>query len=86
VFAGAAVALALGAGWWHGITGDMNYWTRVAAVGAVSAMAVIVAGVRRRREERLAHMTAIARATQLALLPPLPPQMTGITIAAPPRR
>jgi phosphoserine phosphatase RsbU/P len=27
-------------------------------------------------------MTAIAEAARLALLPPLPPEMTGITIAA----
>ena len=45
-------------------------------------MAVVVAGIRRRREERLARMTAIAEAAQLALLPPLPPEMTGINIAA----
>jgi phosphoserine phosphatase RsbU/P len=38
--------------------------------------------MRRRREERLARMTAIAQASQLALLPPLPPEMTGISIAA----
>jgi hypothetical protein len=34
------------------------------------------------REERLARMTAIAEATQLALLPPLPAQMIGVNIAA----
>jgi phosphoserine phosphatase RsbU/P len=82
VFAGAAVALGLGAGWWDGVTGDVSYWIRVATLCAISAMAVVVAGIRRRREERLARMTAIAEAAQLALLPPLPPAMTGITIAA----
>jgi sigma-B regulation protein RsbU (phosphoserine phosphatase) len=82
VFGAAAVALAIGAGWWDGIRGDANYWTRVGVVCAISAMAVVVAGIRRRREERLARMTAIAEAAQLALLPPLPPEMTGITIAA----
>ena len=83
VFAGAAVALTIGVGWWwHGVTTDAIYWTRVAAVCVISVMAVVVAGMRRRREERLARMTAIAQATQLALLPPLPARMTGITIAA----
>ena len=81
-FAGAAVALAIGAGWWDGATGSVTYWIQVAVVCAISAMAVVVAGMRRRREERLARMTAIAEAAQLALLPPLPPEMTGITIAA----
>jgi len=82
IFAGAAVALAIGTGWRHGITGEAIYWTRVAAVWVISAIAVVVAGMRRRREERLARLTAIAQASQLALLPPLPPEMTGITIAA----
>ena len=53
VFAGAAVALAVGDAWWQGITGDALYWTRVAVLCAISAMAVVVAGMRRRREERL---------------------------------
>jgi serine phosphatase RsbU (regulator of sigma subunit) len=55
---------------------------QVAVVCAIGAMAVVVAGMRRRREERLARMTAIAQASQLALLPPLPPEMTGIGVAA----
>ena len=82
VFAGAAAALAIGAGWWDGAMGSVTYWIRVAVVCAICAMAVVVAGMRRGREERLARMTAIAEAAQLALLPPLPPEMTGITIAA----
>ena len=82
VFAGAAVALAIGSGWWQGVAGDAVYWTRVAAVCIISTMAVVVAAVRRRREKRLARMTAIAEASQLALLPPLPPEITGINIAA----
>src|ERR1700757_3826045 len=82
VFAGAAVALSVGVGWWEGSAGDGVYWTRVAVVAAIGAMAVVVAGMRLHREERLARMTAVAEASQLALLPPLPPEMTGITIAA----
>ena len=82
IFGGTAVALAIGAGWWDGATGQLTYWIRVAVVCAISAMAVVVAGMRRRREERLARMTAVAEAAQLALLPPLPPEMTGISIAA----
>jgi phosphoserine phosphatase RsbU/P len=82
VFGAAAVALAIGAGWWDGIRGNDDYWPLVAAVCAASVMAVVVAGMRRRREERLARMTAVAEAAQLALLPPLPPEMTGIHIAA----
>jgi serine phosphatase RsbU (regulator of sigma subunit) len=61
---------------------NSNYWIRFTAVCAVSVIAVVLAGVRRRREGRLARMTAIAKASQLALLPPVPPEMTGINIAA----
>src|SRR6185312_5699800 len=82
IFAGVTVMLAIAAGWWDGVTDDMNYWTRFAAVCVISAMAIMMAGMRRRREERLVRMTAVAQATQLALLPPLPPEMTGISIAA----
>ncbi len=82
IFAGITVALIIGAGWRHGLMENSSYWIRLTAVCAVSVMAVVLAGVRRRREERLARMTAIAKASQLALLPPLPPEMTGIGIAA----
>src|SRR5262249_24587424 len=82
VFAAAAVALALGLGWWLQHTGDTDYWIRTAGVGVVGAMAVLGAGASRRREQRLARMTAVAEATQLALLPPLPPEMMGVNIAA----
>ena len=82
IVAGAAVALAVGAVWWHGLLRDGAYRTRIAAACVIGAMAVVVAGIRCRREKRLARMTAIAKASQLALLPPLPPEMTGINIAA----
>jgi phosphoserine phosphatase RsbU/P len=82
IFAGTAAALAAGIGRWEGSATDGVYWTKVAVVCATGAVAVLVAGVGRRREERLARMTAIAEASQLALLPPLPPEMTGIGIAA----
>jgi phosphoserine phosphatase RsbU/P len=81
ILAGGAVALTAGTAW-QDSAGDSVYWTRVAAASAIGAMAVVVAGIRRRREERLAQMTAIAKASQLALLPPLPPEMTGIKVAA----
>jgi phosphoserine phosphatase RsbU/P len=48
----------------------------------MSLLAVVLAGVRRQLEERLARMTAIAKASQVALLPPVLPQITGISIAA----
>jgi len=52
------------------------------AVCAVSVLAAMLAAVRRRREERPAQMTAIAQASQVALLRPVPPEIRGISIAA----
>ena len=82
VFAGAALALIVGIGWWQGSAGSAVFWTRAAVVGVIGVMTIAVAGIRCQREERLARMTAIAEASQLALLPPLPPEITGIGIAA----
>ena len=39
VFAAAAVALAIGAGWWDGATGHVTYWIQVTVVCAICAMA-----------------------------------------------
>ncbi len=81
IIAGATVVLTIAAGAWHGPVEDPN-WIRLTAVCAMSLLAVVLAGVRRRLEERLARITAIAKASQVALLPPMPPQITGIRIAA----
>jgi hypothetical protein len=81
IIAGATVVLTIAAGWWHGLIEDPR-WIQLTAVCAMSLLAVVLAGVRRRLEERLARMTAIAKASQVALLPPVPPQITGISIAA----
>jgi len=82
IVAGAIVLLTIVAGAWPGHIQDASYWIRLTAACAVSVLAVALARVRRRREEHLAQMTAIAQASQLALMPPLPPQISGISIAA----
>jgi phosphoserine phosphatase RsbU/P len=82
IVAGATVVLTITAGWWHGPGGHASYWIWPAAACAMSVAAVVLAGARRRREECLAQMTAIAKASQIALLPPMLPEITGISIAA----
>jgi serine phosphatase RsbU (regulator of sigma subunit) len=82
IVAGATVVLTIAAGVWHGHIQDPGDWIRLTAVCAMGVLAVMLAGMRRRREERLARMTAIAQASQVALLPPVPPEITGINIAA----
>jgi hypothetical protein len=59
VFAGATVALTLGAGWWHGIAAQANYEPGLRRSAPSAPWRVVVAGMRRRREERSARMTAI---------------------------
>jgi len=76
IIAGATVVLTIAAGWWHGPIADPN-WVRLTAVCAMSLLAVVLAGVRRRLEERLARMTTLANASQVALLPPVPRRSPG---------
>jgi phosphoserine phosphatase RsbU/P len=59
-----------------------SYWIWLTPACAVSVLAVVLAWVRRQCEEHLARMTAIAKASQVALLPPVPPEITGISVAA----
>ena len=82
IVAGATVVLTIAAGAWHGHAENANYWIWLMAVCAMGLLAVVLAGVHRRRKECLARMTAIAQASQVALLPPVLPQITGISIAA----
>jgi len=82
IVAGAAVVLTIAAGPGRGPMEDANFWIWLTVVCVMSLLAVVLARVRHRREEQLARMTAIAKASQVALLPPVPPQLTGIGIAA----
>src|SRR5262245_6162412 len=77
--AGVTVVLTIAAGAWHGHIQDPGYWTGFTVACAVSVLAVMLVGMRRRRQARLAQMTLIAQASQLA---PLPPEITGISVAA----
>ena len=77
--AGVTVVLTIAAGTWHGHIQDPGYRIGLAAACGVSVLVVVLAGARRRRQARLAQMTAVARASQLA---PLPPEITGISAAA----
>jgi phosphoserine phosphatase RsbU/P len=82
IFAGAAAVLTIAAGSWHGPVEHANHWIWPTAVCAVGVPEVVLARLRHRREECLAQMTVIAKSLQVALLPPVPPEITGISIAA----
>ena len=76
---GVTVVLTIAAGAWHGHIQDPGYWTGFTVACAVSVLAIMLVGMRRRRQARPAQMTAIGQASQLA---PLPPEITGISVAA----
>src|SRR5256714_6520097 len=84
VFGAAAVALAIGAGWWDGIRGHANYWAWVTVGCAVSAMAVLLAGVRPRPSARLGRPAPGGGAPPAAPSPPPPPRVSAGTPPSPP--
>jgi serine phosphatase RsbU (regulator of sigma subunit) len=71
-FALAAVAAAAVSGLWNGSFESTQHLVRVLDVALVSAVAVVIAALRVRRERKLGRMTAIAEAAQRAVLPLLP--------------
>ena len=73
--AGVAVVLTIAAASWHGHIQDSGYRTGSTVPCDVS----VLVGMRRRRQARLAQMTAVAQAPQLARLSP---EITGISVAA----
>ena len=77
--AGVAVVLTIAAASWHGHIQDSGYRTGSTVPCDVSVLAVMLVGMRRRRQARLAQMTAVAQAPQLARLSP---EITGISVAA----
>ncbi len=81
-FAVAAVVLALGSGWWDSTWGANQQLIRVFDVVIVSIAAVLVSGVRVRRERQYARMVAIAYVAQRAILPTLPAKVGGVAVSS----
>src|SRR2546430_15403589 len=78
IFAGAAVALAVGIGAWYGNAADGVYWTRVAAVCAIGAMAVVVAGTTPPPRGAPGPGAPVAPRRHPARGSPLPPEVSGV--------
>jgi phosphoserine phosphatase RsbU/P len=81
-FAAAAVAMAVGAGWWNDTWGTAQQVVRIIDVLLISGAAVVVAAVRVRREERYARVVAIAEVAQRAILPKLPTRIGQVAVGA----
>jgi serine phosphatase RsbU (regulator of sigma subunit) len=80
-FAGVAFAAAVGSGVWNGNSGTGQHLVRLADVALVGAAAVVVAGVRVRRERQLGRLSKLAEVAQRAVLPVLPAHARRTDIA-----
>src|SRR6266567_3427332 len=67
---------------WLILSGLLDAMTGLTALSLFSIAPLIAATVADERRTAVLGTAAVAQAAQLALLPPLPPEMTGITIAA----
>lgn len=77
---GSLMAVASGA--WNDTWGTVQQTVRIADVVFVGAASVAVAGVRARREQQVARLTAIADVAQRAILPVLPEHAGPVGVAA----
>lgn len=82
VFAGVAIFLSAGSGWWNHSWASGQQIVRIADVILVSAAATVVAVVRVRREQQFARVAAIAEVAQRAILPTLPTRFGSVAIGA----
>jgi phosphoserine phosphatase RsbU/P len=81
-FAVAALALTVWLGAQNEAWGTGQQWVRLFDVAAVSGAAVMVASVRARRERQLNRLTNISQVAQRAVLPVVPAEVPGVTVAS----
>jgi len=81
-FAAAALALTVWLGAQNEAWGTAQQWVRLFDVAAVSVAAVVVAWVRARRERQLNRLTNISQVAQRAVLPVVPAEVPGVTVAS----
>jgi serine phosphatase RsbU (regulator of sigma subunit) len=78
----AATAAALASGTWHDTLGTRDWAVRAVLCALLSALCVVSAASRSRRERRLQRMNVIADAAQRAVLRCLPSAVGSVAIAA----
>ena len=81
MFAIAALAGAIFSGAWNGNSGTPQHLIRLADVALIGTAAVVVAGVRVRRERQMVRLTTLAEVAQKAVLPVLPAHARRTDIA-----
>jgi serine phosphatase RsbU (regulator of sigma subunit) len=77
-----AVLMAALSGMWNQNTGSLEWGVRLVAAGIFSALAVLIAAIRTRRESDVSRMTLIADAAQQALLRAMPQSVGSVGLAA----
>ncbi|MDQ4069202.1 MAG: serine/threonine-protein phosphatase [Actinomycetota bacterium] len=77
-----ATALGLLLGWADDSVGSSSHVVRVASVALGGCLAVWLAVQRVAREAKLKAVTHVAEVAQAAILHPLPPEMSGVRLAA----
>jgi serine phosphatase RsbU (regulator of sigma subunit) len=82
VVASLVVLMAALSGLWNQNTGSLEWGVRLVAAGIFSALAVLIAAIRTRRERDVTRMTVIADAAQQALLRAMPQSVGSVGFAA----
>jgi len=82
IVAGVTVVVAAASGLWNQHVGTAQQAVRIVDVMVLSAAAIAVAYVRERRERSYSELSRIAEAAQRAVLPILPPVVSGVGITA----
>lgn len=82
VVAAAATVLAAASAGWNQDFATVDWWVRVVLTVSFGALAVLLAGIRVRREQALLRMTIIAETAQRALLRVLPEKLGPVRFAA----
>ena len=77
-----ALVLAGASALWNQNLGTAEWWLRMAVVVVASALAVLLARLRVRKDQELEHMTAIAEAAQRALLRATPASIGSLGFAS----
>jgi serine phosphatase RsbU (regulator of sigma subunit) len=80
--AGTATVAALASGTWHGNLGARDWAVRSGICALLSALCVVAAATRSRRERQLQRLNVIAEAAQRAVLRTLPTAIGSVGLAA----
>jgi sigma-B regulation protein RsbU (phosphoserine phosphatase) len=82
VVAVASLVMVLVSTLWNHDLDSVQWWRRVVLTAAFGGFAIVLAGIRVRREKALHRMTVVAETVQRAVLPVIPDEVNGVRLAA----